>query len=183
MGYKELSAKYARIIQALEASRESEAMIMASDAHALTAARIQEEGKDWKGAQMPLYSQNELPLFFFNEANYNAPGKVKAFKDRAKAGKVKSSYHEFRKSYGLPVNKRTLTFDGNMFKDIAPKVTKKEKTSIECTVMAKSSENQDKVNWNSRMVKENILQFADAEKKLIGKLNMIRLKKAYESVK
>jgi hypothetical protein len=72
---------------------------------------------------------------------------------------------------------------GNMFKEIAPKVTNKEKTSIEVTIMAKSKENQDKVNWNSRMVKENILQFADAEKKLIGKLNNIRLKKAYNSVK
>lgn len=183
MSYKALSEKYAKIILALEAERENTAMVMAHDAHALTAARIQEKGENAQGAKMALYSQNPLPLFFFNEAAYNAPGKVRAFKDKVKKGQVKSSYHEFRKSYGLPVNRRTLTFDGNMFKDIAPKVTKKDKSMVEVTVMAKSKENQNKVDWNSRMVGVNILQFGEDEKKLIRKLNEQRIQKAYNSVK
>jgi len=183
MGLKALSEKYARIINALDDQREASAMIMAHDAHALTSNRIQERGENWKGEKMALYSQNELPLFFFNPTDYNAPGKVNTFKDRVKAGKAKSSYHEFRKSYGLPVNKRTLTFDGNMFKDITQKVTKKDKSMVEVTVMAKSKENQDKVDWNSRKVGENILQFGEDEKKLILKLNKERLQKAYQAAK
>lgn len=175
-GLASLVEKYKKIAKEMPEQRKRLALIYAHDAHAITANRIQNTGINAEGQKMPLYSENPLPLFFFDGSKTNAPSKAEKFKKDVKKGLIESSYKNFRKAYGLPVDKRTLTFDGDMFKSIGQEVVEHTDLKTVVEIKAKDQENQNKVNWNSNMVKSNILSFGKAEKELIRSLNEERVK-------
>lgn len=182
-GLNKLADKYAKMIKAINDDRDNFAMVTAKDAHALTALRIQEQGKDADEAKMPLYSRSKLKYWLINPTKFTAPGKIKKFKEDAEKGKNDGSYHALRQSYGLPTNKRTLTFDGNMFKSIIQKITKRNKVMTEVTIMAGDQENQKKVAANSKIVGKNILQFSEKEKESVKAASKKRFERLYNSVK
>lgn len=167
---------FQRIVSELPETRQKLALIMAKDAHALTADRIQNSGINARGEKMPLYSQNPLNLGFINPIEFNAPTKIIKFKKDAQKGKNNGSYAALRKAYGLPIDKRTLTFDGDMFASIIQEVDEHDENKTIVSIRSSDRANQDKVNWNSKRVKSNILAFGDDEKKLISELNSKRIK-------
>lgn len=173
---KQMITNFQRIVSNLPETRQKLALIMASDAHALTADRIQNTGVNARGEKMPLYSQNPLPLFYFDDAgNKRSPSKLAKFKKDAQAGKNNGSYDAFRKAFGNPTDKRDLTFTGDMWKSIIIEVDEHTPTKTIVSVRSKDRANQDIVNYNSKRVKSNILAFSKDEKELIKKLNLKRI--------
>ena len=173
---KQMITNFKRIVSDLPETRQKLALIMAADAHALTADRIQNTGVNSRGEKMRLYSENPFNLGLLNPTDFNAPSKVEKFKKDASKGKNNGSYAALRRAYGLPTDKRTLTFDGDMFKSIEQVVTEHDNDKTIVSIKAKDRANQNKVNWNSGMVASNILSFGDDEKELIRELNKKRIK-------
>lgn len=175
-GLGKMANKYAKILQAMPEDRQRLALIVAADAHALTSNRIQNNGIDANGDKMKLYSRKPLPYWKLNESDFNAPSKIKKFKADAGKKKIEPTYENLRKAYGLPTNKRTLTFDGEMWKSIEQVVTKHDETITEVTIRSKDNVNQNKINHNSRIVGINILQFGSDEQEFIRESNEKRIK-------
>jgi hypothetical protein len=177
-GFKDISKKYGTIIQEWPETRQQLALIMAHDAHALTADRIQNTGTDFKGKKYPTYSKKpNIPYWLINPTKFNAPSKIQRFKDKAAKGTIDPSYENLRREYGLPTDKRTLTFDGDMWHSIEQVVTEHDIFKTVVTIRAKDRDNQNKVNWNSGQLKSNILQFGKDEAELIRDMNKVRIDK------
>jgi hypothetical protein len=181
---KDLAQKYSEIIRKMPDERRKQALIMASDAHALTANRIQNRGEDATGSKMKLYSRKPSPKWFaLNPDQYAAPSKIKRFKNKVKKGEIEPTYENLRKEYGLPIDKRTLTFNGEMFASIKFTVSKHDKNVTEITIGPTDAVNQIKVASNSAIVGINILKFGEQEANMINRLNKERVNKLYKDAK
>lgn len=84
-------------------------------------------------------------------------------------------YKAKRAAFGLPVDKRTHTFTGEMFKSIRPIVVEHTDLKTVVEIRANDRENQNKINENSRIVGSNILSLNDEEKNLLEELNVERV--------
>jgi len=175
-GIKEMIQKYAEIAKELPEQRQKLALIFAHDAHALVAQRIQNTGVDAKGAKMKLYSENTFRYWLLNESEFNSPTKIEKFKRDASNKKNNGSYRALRQVYGLPVDKRTLTFDGDMWKSIEPTVIYHDEFKTVVEIKAKDKVNQEKIDKNSKIVNVNILAFGEDELEFISELNKERIK-------
>lgn len=174
-GLRNLIQKYTSIAKELPEKRQKLALIYAKEAYALTADRIQNEGIDARGAKMKGYSDKPLKHWLINPSNFNAPGKVQKFKKDASKGLNNGSYKAFRAAYGLPTDKRTLTFDGTMLKSIEQVVTYHDEYKTIVEIRPQDVATKKKVDNNSRIVKVNILAFGKDEKDFLSDLNRERL--------
>lgn len=88
-----------------------------------------------------------------------------------------AAYKAKRKALGLPVDKRTHTFTGDMLKSTRPIVVEHtlERTVVE--IRANDTENQKKLNYTSSIVDTNILSLSDEERDLLKELNLERVQK------
>ncbi len=87
------------------------------------------------------------------------------------------AYKAKRKSLGLPVDKRTHTFTGDMFKSTRPIIVEHSLTRTVVEIRANDRKNQNKLNENSKIVGTNILKLNDEEKNLLEELNLERIQK------
>lgn len=170
MGFSEMILKYQNIVKKAQDTRDQFALVTAKDMHALTANRIQNEGKGADGNKFKLYSQNLFPYWFLRDSDFNAPSKIKKFKNDAAKKKNNGSYDALRKTYGLPTDKRTLTFDGGMFKSIDTYIQSSDLNSTTVVIKPDNAEDQKKVNYNSAQLDQNILAFGNEEKELVREL-------------
>ena len=91
-----ITAKYKRAAENVAANRLEHAVLMAMDAFALVADRVQNEGIGADGVKFPLYSKKMMPYWLINPSNYNSAGKVERFKKKARSGKNDGSYDAHR---------------------------------------------------------------------------------------
>jgi hypothetical protein len=174
-GLRNLIQKYTSIAKELPEQRQKLALIYAHDAYALTADRLQNEGIDARGTKMKAYSDKPMKHWLLNPTNFNAPTKVSKFKKDAAKGVNNGSYKAFRSSYGLPTDKRTLTFDGTMLKSIDQVVVFHDEYKTIVEIRPKDIATKKKVDNNSRIVKVNILAFGKDEKDFLAELNRERI--------
>ena len=99
-------------------------------------------------------------------------------KDGNKFKLYSGKYEAKRKAFGLPIDKRTHTFTGDMFKSIRPIVVSHSLTRTVVEIRANDRKNQDKINENSKIVGKNILSLNQEEKNLLEELNLERLQNA-----
>lgn len=164
----------------LNETRADRAYIMLADSFELISLRIQNTGINSDGAKMPPYSTT--PSFyaaFLDPSNFNGTAKIKKFKDDFKKGKNTGSYAELRKAYGLPTDKRTLTFDGAMFNSIRPVVKVLDDTTVEVYLDGTDDLTRKKIRGNNKNAKTNILSLSEDERILITKANQTRLAKIF----
>lgn len=99
-----------------------QAFALAVSANSMIVNRITQTGKDEKGKSFGTYSQNDLPLFFFEARVLNKSGFERLKKQKKKEEDEKkrnaASYAEFRKSQGLENTYINLEFSGQMFTGI-----------------------------------------------------------------
>lgn len=114
--------------------------------------RIQETGKDSKGAQYPKYSDNELPTFFFENKATNSGGRA-AIK-KAEEENRGLSYEEFKSANNGPksVAYRNLTLSGNMWRDHGITSTEQESTGLVVTISGETQSAKDKARWNATQI-------------------------------
>jgi hypothetical protein len=99
-------------------------------------------------------------------------------KDGNKFKLYSGKYAAKRKAFGLPIDKRTHTFSGDMFKSIRPIVVSHSLTRTVVEIRANDRKNQDKINENSKIVGKNILSLNQEEKNFLEELNLERLQNA-----
>ena len=176
-GLRNLIEKYTSIAKELPEQRQKLALIYAHDAHAITAARIQNQGKDYSGSKMKGYSDRPFNLGKLDPNEFNAPSRIIKFKKDAAKKRNNGSYKALREAYGLPVDRRTLTFDGNMWKSIEQVVAYHDEFKTIVEIRPKDPKTKIKVDNNSRIVKVNILAFGKEERELLTELNKERINK------
>ncbi len=178
-GLRNLIEKYTSIAKELPEQRQKLALIYAHDAHALTANRIQNSGIDARGSKMPLYSDRPFNLGKLDPNDFNAPSRIIKFKKDAAQNKNNGSYKALRQAYGLPVDRRNLTFDGTMWKSIEQVVAYHDEFKTIVEIRPKDPKTKMKVDNNSRIVKVNILAFGKEERELLAELNEERIRELY----
>lgn len=103
------------------------AFALAVSANTMIVNRITQTGKDHKGQSFGNYSDNKLPLFFFEARVLNKAGFERLKKQRKKDEDPKkrssASYAEFRISQGLENSYKNFEFSGQMFTGISYVVT------------------------------------------------------------
>ena len=174
-GLRNLITKYTNIAKVIPEQRQKLALIYAHDAFGLTADRIQNTGIDARGNKMKGYSEKPLKHWLLNPNDFNAPSKIAKFKKDAAKGSNNGSYKALRASYGLPVDKRTLTFDGTMFKSIEQVVAFHDEYKTIVEIRPKDAKTKKKVDNNSRIVNVNILAFGKDERAFLAELNKERI--------
>lgn len=91
-----------------------------------------------------------------------------------------SGYAAKRKALGLPIDKRTHTFTGDMLKSTRPIVVENNYTRTVVELSASDTDNQNKINENSRIVGINILKLTEDENNLLDELNLERINRYFE---
>jgi hypothetical protein len=86
-------------------------------------------------------------------------------------------YKAKRRALGLPIDKRTHTFSGDMFKSTRPIIVEHNLNRTVVEIRANDRKNQDKLNENSKIVGTNILSLNHEEKNLLEELNLERIQK------
>ena len=168
MSITSLKARFARIVTEISEQRQELSLIYASDLTALVTDRLLNEGESAEGKKFPLYSEIDLGSL--------AKRVVQASnKPSAKTKKGAGSYKEIRKKLGLPIDKRTHSFTGDMIKSVRPIVEKNDKYVTVIKISADNEFAQNKINWNSNKMKTNLLRANPKERELIEKLNQKRV--------
>lgn len=170
-GIRNLLNKYINILKQIPEDRKTNALIMGNDALALTVDRLINQGVGANGEKFKTYSKREFKYFLVKPSDFNASSKVSKFKKDARAKKIVGSYENMRKYAGLPIDKRTHSFNGDMLKSIFASIESHNIFRTVVILKAKDKENQNKVNWNSNKVGQNILSWSKAEKELVKELN------------
>lgn len=176
MGISKLIERFKKVVDNITEDREQTAKVLALDTLALIKRRVLNKGEGANGQFKP-YSDNPIPYWFINPNNYNAPAKVKAFKDKARKDKARPSYKDFRNSYGLPTDTRRTNFDGNMWADIGVEVTEHSYFKTVVEIKAKSKKEQRKVEWNNKSAGQNILEPNKSELEMLKEANRNRLRR------
>jgi hypothetical protein len=123
----------------IEMPRINESVAM--NAYALVKDRVINEGEIGTGKNLGGYSTNELPTFFFKGKSLNQGGEKAV--EKAKKEHKGLSYKDWRSANNLETDHVSLSFTGQMWKDIG--VTKQvvDGNKIITTVGAKNTKNRD----------------------------------------
>jgi hypothetical protein len=175
MDLKEAGQNFKKFAAAIAANRKKEAILICQDATALMINRLQNKGTNSEGNKFKLYSDNPLPIFYFQYKN--APSKVESFKKKVKEKKTEPTYKSFRSNLGLPTDKRTHTLTGDMFGSIRPEIESHDDEKTVVVIKANDRLNQDKINWNSNLMGLSIIGLNKGEVELITAAQRERLNK------
>lgn len=149
MTINELIQAFDNIERELRSELPAIMLTQAMDGEALVQLRIQTTGKSATGAQLPGYSNNKLPKWFFTDTSKYGSGlvnNVKGYQDEGQG----ISYREFRQLAGRQVNHYDGTFTGNMWKDTGVIAETNESGSkIRITIGGKNQGAKNKLSWNS----------------------------------
>jgi len=178
--FTDMVNKYSKIAKDLPAIRLKLAIDAANDGLALVVERLQEHGEGAEGQKFERYSEAMMPYWLINPNNYKGAGKVARFKKNAAAKRNNGSYRALRQAYGLPTNKRTFTFEGDMLLSLEVFVESHTEGKTTVVTKSRSREEQDKINWNSGMVDSNILSYNKEEIEFISQANLKRVQKLLE---
>ena len=180
MSLAALKEKYVKILQAVPEERKKQALIVGNDSIALIRNRIQNKGESAEGSLFPGYSKTPMPFWKINELDpkvSNKASSVRKFKEDAAAKKINPSYETLRQYMGLPTNKRTHTFSGEMMQSIFSEIEKHDKDETTIIIKSSDQENQEKINYNSALMKSNILSLNARERELVIEASRQRLRK------
>lgn len=169
----EFKTKIANGLKDFIENREKDALIISNDYTALIIDRLINEGVGSDNQKFPLYSQREIPSNYF--ADGNRAGAAKRF---AKTDQPKT-YENWRKFNGLPIDKRTHSFTGDMLKSVRPIVVDRNDNEIVVDIQPNDSENKDKIRWNSSRLNTNLLAPTFDEIQFVDDANEQRIEKYF----
>lgn len=150
MSLNAIAKKFDTLIKVIDSERQRDLMLISLDAKAMVADRVQNEGLDSNSTALPKYSDAGVPAYLLY--NKLKPGGSKIGDDYKKIGAKYGgivSHKDVRQNYGLPTNKTTLTYTGEMWRDIGPVVTNKTKDTVTVQIKGLTSDSQDKLEWNT----------------------------------
>lgn len=152
-GFRQLSDKIRAAINFVAASRESEAVRIASDTLALVESRIIQTGKNSDGNKLPGYSKTQLPKSSFYGKSRNGGAEA-----RVRKAKKTLSYSEFRELNNLQAGHVDLYFTGEMWRGTGVIVEKRLLRSTRVIIGGRTPESSNKIDWNSARYGGSILE-------------------------
>ena len=170
MSITSLKVKFARIVDTLVKERKINALNFAGDLIGLVNFRLEKQGEDANGKKFPLYSENNLGL----KTALDVIAKSNRSSAKIKKG-GETSYRAIRQIVGLPTDKRTHVFTGDMLKSIDANVTESNKYLTIVEIKSKDEVNQKKLVENSVRMKINLLRANKKEREIIDAANQTRL--------
>jgi len=168
MSITTLKVRIQRIVNDLTEQRQKSAEKFAAELTAKITDRLLNEGESAEGKKFPLYSEKDLGSLAKRVIEVSN-------KPSAKTKKGAGSYKEIRKKLGLPVDKRTHSFTGDMIKSVRQIVEESDQYKTVIKISASNDFDQNKINWNSNKMKTNLLRANQKEKDLIDLLNSQRI--------
>jgi hypothetical protein len=176
MTFSEYSQNIKERITILQNERQQFAMIAAMDLTALIADRLTNDGVDGNNSSFPGYSENPIPLYYFGQQKTNRSGAFDSFKKKVKQGVV-PSYKNWRQHNGLPTNKRTHVFTGDMLKSLRPEVIEDSPYKTVVEIKSRKNDLQERLNHNSARMGISLLKPTSDEQMFIQELNENRIRK------
>jgi hypothetical protein len=179
MTFSEYKEQLKQKVQQMQEDRQKFSMITAMDLTALIADRLTNDGVDGNNNKFPDYSKFAIPTYYFNQQRTNRSGAYDSFKEKVKKGTV-SSYENWRKHNGLPVDRRTHVFTGDMLKSLRPEIIEDSRTKTVVEIKSRKKDLQDRLNWNSSRMGVSLLLPTSDEADFVEQLNNDRFRKILE---
>jgi hypothetical protein len=156
----------AALVQELPRINESVAM----NAFAMVRDRVVNEGKKGDGSSLGTYSDNELPLFFYTGKALNKDGEAAV--EKAKKAKKGLSYEDWREANNRPVDRVTISFSGDTWKDTGVVKELIDGNKVNTTIGAKNTKDRggkstdDIMSYNQDRYGDYLIASKEEEKKL-----------------
>lgn len=152
-GFRELANTLRTAISTVTASRETEAVRIASNTLALVESRIIQTGKDSDGKRLPGYSTTQLP-----KSSYYNKSRNTGSDNRVRKAKKTLSYMGFRQLNNLQTDHVDLYFTGEMWRGTGVIVEKRLLRSTRVVIGGRTPESSNKIDWNSARYGQSILE-------------------------
>jgi hypothetical protein len=175
MGISDIANRYSAAIKRVIENQDRLGLGYGENHIALVNNRLEKDGTGFDGIKFPKYSDNPLPLFFFYGKS-NRSSAYESFTKKVTKGKVVSSYSEWRKHNGLPTDRRTFVFTGDMLASIRSEVSATPEGMVTITIQSPDSFNRNKVEWNQNKVGKPILKATDDEREKLMKAYTIDIR-------
>ena len=175
MTVEQFTKSIARIIAKLEQTRQTETELIAGDALALIKNRIQNEGKDFREQKLPAYSNTKVPSYWYASRALNQRAKNQLKKQKT------TSYKEFRRFNGLPVNITNLTFTGGMWRATGADVRSSDRLRTVAEISGTNPRAVRLLGFNSIRY-GNILRVSEKEEDILKQANKQRVLKVIRSL-
>lgn len=167
MGISDIANRYSAAIKRVIENQDRLGLGYGENHITLVNNRLEKDGIAFDGVKFPKYSDNPLPLFFYKSQKTNRSSAYESFTKKVTKGKVVSSYSEWRKHNGLPIDRRTFVFTGDMLGSIRSEVESTPEGLVTITIQSPDSFNRNKVEWNQNKVNKPILKASDDEREKI----------------
>lgn len=107
--------------------------------------RVQEEGKKSDGSELSPYSQNPLPLYFYEKQA--TPVQMERLKKNKRYKEEGLSYFGFRQETGKQTGHKDLTYTGRMWSETGVKQTTNQNGKVTVSVGGLTPQSQEKHEW------------------------------------
>ena len=171
MDLRQAQNRINQFLNELDNTRERDTLLIAKEARALIVRRIQNTGKDYNQKQLGKYSNNPLPLFWYDDV-LSSSQKKQAKKLQKQKGGV--SYKDARKIAGRRTDFVDLTFTGKMWAGTVALIESADANSVTAVIKGRNKETQDKLNYNSKRY-GNVLRLTKNEQFQIEKARLDRI--------
>lgn len=179
MSIDEFVMRLGNTIKEIETERGSNAVKIALDSLAMVKRRVINTGKNEIGQSYGKYSKAVVPFFYYYGKETNRNNKTAVDELRRKHGFF-ASYHDWRVVNNLQVNFINFSFTNRMWSSLAPVVLINRESRTVVGIEAKSSKDQDKLEFQNARYGE-ILAVNKDERALIKQANDARILGAFKN--
>jgi len=146
--FNELIAAAEAMLQAIPDKRKQHAELSALDTLATVKSRIINDGINSEGQPLGKYSEAVVPYWYFSNKPSNRNAQEQA-KQLLKNRGYHVSYKDWREQHGLPTDKVTTVFTGEMWKSISSKLDQHDENITIVVISSNDEENQKKLGYLS----------------------------------
>jgi hypothetical protein len=174
MSFINLKRRLSDQIKDLRENRERDGLNIAGELTGLIIDRLVNDGISGDNNKFPLYSERPLNPTKFKDGNRAGAA------DKFRKSDLIKSYKNWRQFNGLPVDRRTHNFTGDMLKSIRPEVLSNSGDILVIEIKARDPENAKKLEQNSERMGISLLKSTSDEKEFVNDANRLRLQKYFQ---
>ena len=162
MSLQNFSQNLKNLVEELNATREADSVLIATEAIALVRRRVQNEKVDKDGSAFGQYSQALVPRWYLYDRS-NSQGAD----DRIRNGPWFQSYADLREANGLSSTDIDFTFSGEMFRNTGVTSVSSQGATVTVEVGGQTDSAQDKLDYQQERY-GNIIALSKEEEIIVG---------------
>jgi len=161
MSFADFATRLKLVVEELNATRETDAVLIGKESIALVRNRVQNDKVDSSGNSFGGYSQALVPQWYLYGKSLS-----QGAEDRVKSGDWFQSYEDLRIANNLPVDSKNFTFSGEMWKNIGVTSVNTSGTSVTVTLGGQTQSAADKLAYQEPD-NGNIIELNEDEERFI----------------